>query len=95
MERIFPWMAGSLALIAAAASLLPPAKVRGFDLDAFDRLPVLEGGRVKPIDSVARNSLLVIRSQQSFTFEGRTVRGDEWLLDAMFRPLVPGRPTFL
>ena len=94
-KRIFPWLAGSLAVLAAAASLLPADKVRGFDLDAFDRLPVLDGGRVKPIDSVARNSLLVIRSQQSFTFEGRTIRADEWLLDVMFQPEVADtQPVF-
>ena len=66
--------------------MLPPGKVRGFDVDAFGRLPVLEGGRVKPIDSVARNSLLMIRSQQSLRYEGRTIGADEWLLDLMFRP---------
>ncbi|MGZ6143477.1 MAG: cytochrome c biogenesis protein, partial [Myxococcales bacterium] len=62
----------------------------------FDRLPVLEGGRVKPIDSVARNSLLVIRSQQSFTHLGRTVHADEWLLDVLFRPDVADtQPIFV
>jgi ABC-type transport system involved in cytochrome c biogenesis permease subunit len=94
--KAFPWLAGSLALAAVAASLLPPAKVRGFDVDAFGRLPVLEGGRVKPIDSVARNSLLMIRSQQAFSHEGRTVGATEWLLDVLFRPEVAdGQPAFV
>ena len=38
--------------------------------EAFGQLPVLEGGRVKPLDSIARNALLVIRGQQSVPFEG-------------------------
>ena len=94
--KVFPWVAGSLALAAVGASLLKPAKVRGFDVDAFGRLPVLEGGRVKPIDSVARNSLLLIRSQQAFSHEDRTVGATEWLLDVLFRPEVAdGQPAFV
>ena len=94
--RVVPWVAGSLALAAVGASLLKPAQVRGFDVDAFGRLPVLEGGRVKPLDSVAGNSLLMIRSQQAFSHEGRTVGATEWLLDVLFRPEVAdGQPAFV
>jgi ABC-type transport system involved in cytochrome c biogenesis permease subunit len=93
--RIAPWAAGGLALLAAVLPLVPP-RTGPFDLNAFGDLPVLEGGRVKPIDSVARNSLLMIRGQQSFAFEGRTVGAGEWLLDAMLRPEVADRqPIFV
>jgi ABC-type transport system involved in cytochrome c biogenesis permease subunit len=88
MKRWIPWMAAALALVGAALALVPPRPVRGFDLDAFGRLPVLEGGRVKPLDSVARNSLLVIRGAQSFRHEGRTIEANEWLLDVLFRPQI-------
>ncbi|HEX9049792.1 MAG TPA: cytochrome c biogenesis protein CcsA [Anaeromyxobacter sp.] len=85
-KKLVPWVACGLALAGAATMLVPASAVRGFDLDRFGRLPVLEGGRVKPIDSLARNSLLVIRGAQEFRFEDRTVQADEWLLDVMFRP---------
>ena len=104
-SKIVPWVAFVLALGLAAVGMLPRKQVRGMDLDAFDRLPVLDGGRVKPIDSVARNTLLLIRSQQSFRFpadsswfrrDGRTVQADEWLLDAMLRPEVSdAQPIFV
>jgi ABC-type transport system involved in cytochrome c biogenesis permease subunit len=95
IPKVAPWLAASLALAGALAALAPAGKVRGFDMDAFGRLPVLEGGRVKPVDSVARNSLLMIRSQQSFRYGGRTVGADEWLLDLMFRPAVAdAEPVF-
>ncbi|MFL5272251.1 MAG: cytochrome C assembly protein, partial [Anaeromyxobacteraceae bacterium] len=94
--RYAPWIAGGLAVVGVALGALPPGNVRGFDVDAFGRLPVLEGGRVKPIDSVARNSLLMIRSQQSFRHDDRTVGADEWLLDVMFRPEVAdSQPVFV
>ncbi|HEY6098544.1 MAG TPA: cytochrome C assembly protein, partial [Anaeromyxobacter sp.] len=95
LKRYAPWIAGVLALAGAALSLVPARPVRGFDLDAFGRLPVLEGGRVKPIDSIARNSLMVIRGAQSFQHEGRTIGPEEWLLDVLFRPeLADAEPTF-
>ncbi len=86
--KVIPWGIALLAMVASAATLLPQGKVRGFDLDGFAALPVLEGGRIKPLDSLARNSLLVIRSQQSFQDLGRTLGADEWLLDLLFRPEV-------
>ena len=96
LVKVGPWVVGLLAVAWVASSLLPSRPVRGMDLDAFGRLPVLEGGRIKPVDSVARNSLLMIRSQMSFRFEeeaggqkqSRTVGADEWLLDLLFRPEV-------
>ena len=36
-----------------------------FNLDSFSQLPVLRGGRVKPLDSVARNILLVLRNKRT------------------------------
>ncbi|HSD20954.1 MAG TPA: cytochrome c biogenesis protein CcsA [Anaeromyxobacter sp.] len=91
LKRAVAWIAFGLALAGAAASLLPAAKPRGFDAEAFGQLPVLEGGRVKPLDSIARNALLVIRGKQSVPFEGRSLGADEWLLDVLFRPEVADR----
>jgi ABC-type transport system involved in cytochrome c biogenesis permease subunit len=95
LERIAPWAAAGLALVGVLAAAMPAAKVDGLDLDAFGRLPVLEGGRVKPIDSLARNSLLMIRSKQSVRYQGRGLSATEWLLDALFRPQVADQePAF-
>ena len=94
--KVVPWIAAVLALSGVGAALLPPAQSNGFDIDAFGRLPVLEGGRVKPVDSVARNTLLLIRGQQSFQHQGRTVAADEWMLDVLFRPeIAEEQPVFV
>jgi ABC-type transport system involved in cytochrome c biogenesis permease subunit len=96
LVKVGPWVVGLAAVAWVASGLLPARPVRGMNVDAFGRLPVLEGGRIKPVDSVARNSLLMIRSQMSFRFEeevggqkqAHTVGADEWLLDVLFRPEV-------
>jgi ABC-type transport system involved in cytochrome c biogenesis permease subunit len=95
IPKLAPWIAGALALVGAGIALVPPRPVRGFEVEAFGALPVLEGGRVKPLDSVARNSLLVIRGAQSFRHDGREVGPTEWLLDVLFRPDVADtQPVF-
>ena len=96
MTAHLPKIAFVLTLAGVAMTLLPAGTVRDFDVDAFGRLPTLEGGRVKPLDSVARNSLLVIRSQQGFRHKDRRVTANEWLLDVMFRPKVADdQPAFV
>ena len=77
---------GSLAL--AASPLLAPAPKSAYRLDEFGRLPILEGGRVKPLDSFARNALLMIRSKQTVRVDGKTIEATHWLLDAAFKPEV-------
>jgi ABC-type transport system involved in cytochrome c biogenesis permease subunit len=90
------WIAGGLALVGALSMMRGPGQVRGLDIDGFSRLPVLEGGRLKPLDSTARNTLLVIRGQQSFRHQDRTVGSGEWILDVLFRPQVADlQPIFV
>jgi ABC-type transport system involved in cytochrome c biogenesis permease subunit len=103
-NKIAVWAAGALALLIVAMALVPQRPVNGFDLEAFGSLPVLEGGRVKPVDTVGRNALLMIRSQQSFSApvseaekaRKETISASRWLLDAMFRPdVADAQPAFV
>jgi ABC-type transport system involved in cytochrome c biogenesis permease subunit len=94
--KLLSWLPGLLALAIVLATAVPAGPTRGFDLEAFGGIPVLEGGRIKPLDSVARNALLMIRGKQSFPFKGRMVGPDEWILDVLFRPRVADtQPVFV
>jgi ABC-type transport system involved in cytochrome c biogenesis permease subunit len=56
-------------------------------VEAFGRLPVLAEGRIKPLDSVARSTLLVIQGRQRVVApDGTELAPAQWLLDALFRP---------
>lgn len=57
-----------------------------YDLDAFGQLPVQKDGRVKPIDTVARNALLVLRGKQTVREEGKKIPAVRWFLDVAFNP---------
>jgi ABC-type transport system involved in cytochrome c biogenesis permease subunit len=88
VKKYLAWIVGALMLLMALNHALPGGKVRGFDVQGFATLPILEGGRVKPLDSVARNSLLVIRGNQVIRQNGVKIGPDEWILDVLFRPQV-------
>ena len=64
-SRWLPW----LAILSASLHLSSLARVPGpkpgtMDIEAFARLPVQDGGRIKPIDTVARVALTIINSRQ-------------------------------
>ena len=93
--KLLPAFVFALAIFFVLLGALPPGQVRGFDVDGFGHIPVLEGGRVKPLDSVARNALLVLRSKQTLRFQDRTIAASEWLLDLTFRPQIADtQPVF-
>ncbi len=89
-----------LILLAVAAgviaSLLPPRNPGEYDIVGFGRLPTLVNGRLKPLDTVARTTLLVLQGRQRVAApDGRSLAPDEWLLDVLYRPEVAhAYPTF-
>jgi ABC-type transport system involved in cytochrome c biogenesis permease subunit len=70
------------------AATATPAQKDGMDLARAGRIPILDHGRVKPLDTLARTTLMVISGgKQTFKGEdGKTHSAMEWLLDAMTAP---------
>ncbi|MEO7412720.1 MAG: cytochrome c biogenesis protein CcsA [Opitutaceae bacterium] len=90
MKKIFPPLVLIAALTFVGMSLLPPKNQSEFDLIGFGRLPVLAHGRIKPLDTVARSSLLQLQSRQAVRIlhvKDPVVSSPiEWLLDVFYRP---------
>jgi ABC-type transport system involved in cytochrome c biogenesis permease subunit len=98
MKRFFPVIAVSLAALWIAASLLPPKPPRDdVDLVRFGKIPVQVGGRVKPLDTVALNYLLIIHTKQALRLaDGRQRSAIQWLADTLFNaPVADGYPAFV
>jgi ABC-type transport system involved in cytochrome c biogenesis permease subunit len=98
MKRFFPGMVLVLAAFWIGASFVPAQKSNdAVDLAGFGKIPVLVGGRVKPLDTVARNSLLIIRSRQTLQLEdGRQISAMRWLADTLFNaPVADQYPSFI
>ncbi|HJV23402.1 MAG TPA: hypothetical protein VJ570_11935, partial [Holophagaceae bacterium] len=80
------WFAQLLLVLLAVTGL--QAQGPKPDAKAFASLPVLHNGRVKPLDTVGRSTLLMTRGKQTVRHEGRTIEASEWMLDLMFNPEV-------
>ena len=89
MKKHFATLVTLAALLSVAFTLRAPRNTGEFDTVGFGGLPVLVNGRVKPIDTVARTSLLMMQGRQRVVAQsGERLSPVEWLLDTMFRAQV-------
>jgi ABC-type transport system involved in cytochrome c biogenesis permease subunit len=85
MKKLFSTLLPLLCLLYIVAGFFPPKpKPELIDSTAFGKLPVLANGRIKPFDTLARNSLLMIRGKQTFqNEEGKELGAMDWFLGVM------------
>ena len=98
MKRYLPWIAPVLAALWLASGWRAQKIAPGdFDTAAFGKIPVFVGGRVKPLDTVARNSLVIIHGKQTLRLkDGVTLDAMRWLSDTMFNNAVAdSHPAFV
>jgi ABC-type transport system involved in cytochrome c biogenesis permease subunit len=98
MKRFLPWIILAFAAVLIAPNWLPPKTAKDdFDFSRFGEIPVLVGGRVKPLDTVARNSLLIIHGKQELRLEGgKRLSAMQWLTDLLFNaPVADQYPVFV
>jgi ABC-type transport system involved in cytochrome c biogenesis permease subunit len=85
--RFLPVIVLALGALYLASTLREPSSKTDYNLNDFGRVPVLVNGRIKPLDTVARNSILTIRGNQSIkTPSGPYLTPIEWLGDVLFNP---------
>lgn len=85
MKRL-PLIVLFLGIAYIAYSFKIPQNTSAFDFNTWGRLPVLNGGRLKPLDTVARTSLLLLSGKQAVRYEGKTYGATEWLIYTLFEP---------
>ena len=103
---VAPSLAVGVAVAAAVWSAVPPrAPADAPDFGAFGRIPVVGGGRLKPLDTVARNALLECSGRSVVRLDAdlpgglsqrRKMGPDAWLAEVLFDSRSAGtRPTIL
>ena len=95
--KYLPWLCLGVFVLEMVMVMKPKADDQMRTAE-FGRLPALLNGRVQPLDSVARNSLLQIRSTGDLPLEllpswqfwrhPKKLRSTEWLLEVCFKPEV-------
>ena len=89
MKKIIYIIVYGIATLVMLGGLRSSKVDSDFDLAAFAELPVQVGGRIKPLDSVARNTLLILSGRQKVvTDEGLTLSPIQWFIDLTMRPEV-------
>jgi ABC-type transport system involved in cytochrome c biogenesis permease subunit len=98
MKKVKRWLPLILTVATAAwfLSTLGTPPDTGFAFNAFGELPIVFNGRLKPMDSLARNSLLEIREKQTLNTEPwkgwnedpKIISANEWLINVMMNPAV-------
>lgn len=97
MKRSIPAILSILFLLSFVGSNYRKQTPKSdFDFDTFGRTPIVLNGRIQPLDSVARNSLLVMNGKRTAKYEdGTRHTAIEWLAELMFDPVnAAERPVF-
>jgi ABC-type transport system involved in cytochrome c biogenesis permease subunit len=82
-----PWLVAAFCLYFLVAFLFEGEPKPEYALRAFGRFPVLLNGRIKPLDTVARTSLLILYGKQTLHLQnGGTLSAIEWLTELMSQP---------
>ncbi len=92
-ERFLPIGAVGLGVLLLIGAAIP--KNSKTDLATLARLPVVDGGRVKPLDTVARVYLRKISAREEYVGEDNRMHpAINWLMDAMASPASSGGPAW-
>ena len=87
-DRLVPLLIVGLVALLALSSLgrhlrHKPSET-GLPIDRLMHLPMLEGGRIKPLDTIARSSLMVISQKQSYRDENKKkIPASDWMAELM------------
>jgi ABC-type transport system involved in cytochrome c biogenesis permease subunit len=81
LQKLLPWIVLALALWSLASVVMGPRSKSGFDFEAAGRIPICADGRVKPLDTFARNTLMSLSGRQSLSADGVPMGAVQWLLE--------------
>ena len=83
--KLFPWLVFGTALATILMqAIMPKDDNSGMKEITFGELPVVYQGRIKPFDTLARNSLMAISDRQTFVDENDDRQpAIKWLIDVI------------
>jgi ABC-type transport system involved in cytochrome c biogenesis permease subunit len=83
--KVFPWLVVGAAALVLIFTMMPPSVGPGkMNLQEFGSILVVHEGRMKPLDSVARTTMMTLSNRQEYKDEnGKTQPAIKWLLDVM------------
>ncbi len=97
MKTLFSILASFLAFAAFAQAEKPNPRWNEEIVSTMETLPIQEGGRIKPLDTYARFTMLALHGKRAMKLpNGTKLTPTEWLLDCLFYPeIAKTYPTFI
>lgn len=86
LQRLLPWIVAVCVLAYVVSLFARGGHTSTLDWAAIGRIPVSSDGRVKPLDTFARNSLMVLSGRQTFVADGERAPAIQWLLELTATP---------
>lgn len=85
LQKFLPLIIAFICVLALGRSMTEKPYAKGaFDFNSFSQIPVLHKGRVQPLDSFARNNLLMINKKMVYEdFEGNKQPAIRWAAEVM------------
>ncbi len=83
MKRAWVWTL--LVIVLSFLGLIGPL-FKHSQIQQFSQIPILHDGRIKPMDSVARHVMLVLRGKQTVTYQKQTLTAAEWAYQVAYQP---------
>lgn len=84
LEVAVPGLVVALCATWLIMQVRPPSPKASFDYYAFGQTPIIAQGRVKPIDTLARNTLKVMSNREAYVDEkDKSQPAIRWLLDVI------------
>ncbi|HTU17258.1 MAG TPA: cytochrome c biogenesis protein CcsA [Gemmataceae bacterium] len=85
--KVFPWLVVGAGVLVLIFTMMPPSfGPAKMNLQELGSIPVVDRGRMKPLDTVARTTLMIISNRQQYKDENGAMQpAIKWLLDAMTR----------
>jgi ABC-type transport system involved in cytochrome c biogenesis permease subunit len=85
IARLLPGIVVGIAGLFLVTSALPPQDAADeMQLSAFGKIPVVERGRGKPFDTLARTSLMIVSGRQTFKDDkGQRQPAIKWLMEVL------------
>ncbi|NBD38784.1 MAG: cytochrome C biogenesis protein [Verrucomicrobia bacterium] len=89
-------LVGLLVLLLLGNAVTGPDYPENWDLERLGQLPIQEGGRIKPVDTLARSTLMILSGRQSWQDrEGKKHTALEWFTELVLDPrAAAARPVF-
>ena len=96
-QKHLAWLLPAVCMLYLAANAFRATRPsEGLDFHGFGSLPVVSNGRVQPLDSLARNTLLAIHAKQRVPGDDAPPTPTAWLAELAFKPaLADTRKIFL